>query len=289
MAILINKKTRVLVSGMTGKEGTFHSRKMLDMGTNIVCGVTPGKGGTTHLGKPIYNSVKDALVKHELDACGIFVPSKFTMAAANEAVDGGINLIIVIAEGISPHDSLKFISKAKKNNVILIGPNTPGLLTPGESKIGVLATEYVQKGNIGVISRSGTLTVEICYYLVKEGLGQSTIVGLGGDPVVGSTFKEMYKLFEKDKETRGVVVVGEIGGTMEEELAEYILQSQNKIPTVAFIAGQNAPPGKRMGHAGAIIEGGMGSADSKIEALKKAGVSIAKVPWETGKLMKDIL
>lgn len=274
---------------MTGKEGTFHSRKMLDMGTNIVCGVTPGKGGITHLGKPVYNSVKEALAEHQIDACGIFVPSKFTLPAANEAVDGGINIIIAITEGISPHDSLKFISNAKKHNVMLIGPNTPGILTPEESKIGVLATEYVKKGNIGVISRSGTLTVEICYCLVKEGLGQSTIVGLGGDPVVGTTFKDIYMLFEKDEKTDGVIIVGEIGGTMEEELADYIANSQNKIPTVAFIAGQNAPPGKRMGHAGAIIEGGMGSADSKIKALTKAGVSIADVPWETGILMKDLL
>ena len=287
MSILINKDTRILVSGMTGKEGTFHSKKMIAMGAAVVCGVTPGKGGTEHLGVPIYDSIKMALDNHKIDACGIFVPSKFTIDAANEAINAGIKLIVVITEGICPHDSLKFISNARGHGITLLGPNTPGLLTPEESKIGVLATEYVKKGNIGVISRSGTLTVETCYYLLKEGFGQSTIVGLGGDPVVGSTFKDIYKLFEQDDETKSVVIVGEIGGTMEEELAEYIKQSRNKKPTVAFIAGQNAPEGKRLGHAGAIIEGGMGSADSKINALENAGVKTAKVPWEIGKLMKD--
>jgi len=286
MSILINKNTRVLVSGMTGKEGTFHTKKMMDMGTNVVCGVTPGKGGTEHLGLPVYNSVKEALNKHEIDACGIFVPAKFAISACNEAIDAGIKLVVVITEGISPHDSLKFISNAKRHGVILIGPNTPGLLTPQECKIGVLATEYIKKGNIGVISRSGTLTVEICYYLLKEGFGQSTVVGIGGDPVVGSTFRDIYKLFEDDDETEGIVIVGEIGGTMEEELAQYIKEAKNKKPTVAFIAGQNAPPGKRLGHAGAIIEGGMGSASSKVNALEEAGVKIARVPWEVGKLMK---
>lgn len=289
MSIFINKNTKILVSGMTGKEGTFHSKKMIDMGTNVVCGVTPGKGGSEHLGVPVYNSVKEALNNHEIDACGIFVPSKFTINAVNEIIEAGIKFGVVITEGICPHDSLKFISNAKRQGVILLGPNTPGLLTPEESKIGVLATEYVKKGNIGVISRSGTLTVEICYYLLKEGFGQSTIVGLGGDPVVGSTFKDVYQLFEEDDETEGVAIVGEIGGTMEEELAEYIKASKNKKPTVVFIAGQNAPEGKRLGHAGAIIERGMGSADSKINAFEEAGVNIAKVPWKMGKLMKEFL
>jgi succinyl-CoA synthetase alpha subunit len=275
---------------MTGKEGTFHSKKMIEMGTNVICGVTPGKGGIKHLGVPIYNTVKDAksAMADRIDACGIFVPAKFALNAVQEAVNEGIKLVVVITEGICPHDSLKFISLAKKKGVTIIGPNTPGLLTPEESKIGVLATEYIKKGNIGVISRSGTLTVEICYYLLKEGFGQSTIVGLGGDPVVGSTFKDIYQLFEQDDETKGIAIVGEIGGTMEEELAEYIKESKNKKPTVAFIAGQNAPAGKRLGHAGAIIEGGMGSASSKINALEGAGVKIAKVPWEIGKLMKAL-
>ncbi|MFH1958477.1 MAG: succinate--CoA ligase subunit alpha [bacterium] len=289
MSILLNKNTKILVSGITGKEGSFHTEKMINMGAKVVCGVTPGKGGSTHLCLPVYDTVKDARANHEIDACGIFVPAKFTINAVNEAIDAGISFIVVITEGICPHESLKFISNAKRKGVTLLGPNTPGLLTPRESKIGVLATEYVKKGNIGVISRSGTLTVEICYYLLRAGFGQSSIVGLGGDPVVGSTFKDVYELFEEDDETEGVVIVGEIGGTMEEELAEYITGSENKKPTVAFIAGKNAPEGKRLGHAGAIIEGGMGSAASKINALEEAGVKIANVPWEVGQIMKLII
>jgi len=287
MSILINKTTNILISGMTGKEGAFHSERMLALGTKIVAGVTPGKGGMKHLGVTVYNTVKDAQKNHSIDAAGIFVPAKFTLNAVKETIEAGIKLVVVITEGISPHDSLKFISLAGKNGVTVLGPNTPGILTPEQSKIGVLATDYIKKGKIGVISRSGTLTVEICHYLLNEGFGQSTVVGLGGDPVVGSTFADIYKLFEKDDDTEGVVIVGEIGGTMEEDLAEYIKTSKEKKPTVAFIAGQNAPPGKRLGHAGAIIEGGMGCASSKIKALEQAEVKTAKVPWEVGKLVKE--
>ena len=289
MSVLINKKTKIMVSGITGKEGSFHTAKMQEAGSQIVCGVTPGKGGMTHLGVPVYNTVAEALENHSIDAAGIFVPSRVARQAVEEAVRAGIKLSVVITEGISPHDTLKFISLAKKNNCRVIGPNTPGILTPGESKIGVLATEFVKKGPVGVISRSGTLTVEICYYLLKNQLGQSSIIGLGGDPVVGTTFLDVYRMFEKDKNTSGIVIVGEIGGTMEEELAEYISASKSKKPTVAFIAGQNAPAGKRLGHAGAIIEGGKGSAQSKIDALSSAGVGIAAVPWEAGSLMKEML
>ncbi|MBN2407472.1 MAG: succinate--CoA ligase subunit alpha [Elusimicrobia bacterium] len=288
MSVLINKDSRVLVSGMTGKEGTYHSQKMIDLGTKVVCGVTPGKGGIKHLGVPVYDSVQDALAEHEVDACGIFVPSRFAMNAASEAIEAGIEFVVVITEGICPHETLRFISRARDKECIVLGPNTPGLLTPRESIIGVLATDFVKKGNIGVISRSGTLTVEICYYLLKEGFGQSTIVGLGGDAVVGSTFKDVYMKFLDDEETEGIVIVGEIGGTMEEELAAYIKSSGRSKPTVAFIAGRNAPEGKRLGHAGAIIEGGMGSAESKIKSLEDAGVLIADVPWETGILMKEV-
>lgn len=287
MSILIDRNTNILISGMTGKEGTFHSERMLALGSKVICGVTPGKGGRKHLGVPVYNSVGEALNNHRIDACGIFVPAKFTLNAVKEAIEAGIKLIVVITEGICPHDSLKFISLAKRNGTMIIGPNTPGIVTSGECEIGVLATDYVKKGKIGVISRSGTLTVEICYYLLKEEFGQSTVVGLGGDPVVGSTFIDIYKLFEKDTDTEGVVIVGEVGGTTEEELAEYIKTLKNKKPTAAFIAGQNVPAGKRLGHAGAIIEGGMGTASSKIEALSKAGVKIAMVPWEVGKIMKE--
>ncbi|NLB34535.1 MAG: succinate--CoA ligase subunit alpha [Elusimicrobia bacterium] len=289
MSILINKDSRVMVSGITGKEGTFHTERMMETGTNIVCGVTPGKGGIEHLGVPVYNSVKEAVENHEIDACGIFVPARFARAAVDEAVDAGVKFVVVITEGICPHDTLKFLSNARNKGARVLGPNTPGLLTPDESKIGVLATDLVEKGRVGVVSRSGTLTVEICYYLLKEGYGQSSIIGLGGDPVVGTSFTDVYKLFEEDPETDAVVIVGEIGGTMEEDLAEYIIKNGGKKPAVAFIAGQNAPGGKRMGHAGAIIEGGRGSADSKIEALTKAGVKVARVPWETGKFVKEIL
>jgi len=289
MSILINKDTKIMVSGITGKEGTFHTTRMMETGADVVCGVTPGKGGGEHLGVPVYNSVKEALEKHKIDACGVFVPARFARAAVDEAVDAGVKFVVVITEGICPHDTLKFISNAKKKGARVLGPNTPGLLTPDESKIGVLATELVEKGRVGVVSRSGTLTVEVCYYLLKEGYGQSSIVGLGGDPVVGTSFTDVYTLFEEDPETDAVVIVGEIGGTMEEDLAEYIIKSGGKKPAVAFIAGQNAPEGKRLGHAGAIIEGGKGSADSKIEALTAAGVKVARVPWEAGKLVKEIL
>ncbi len=289
MSILINKNTKILISGITGKEGTYHTEKMLEIGTKVVAGVTPGKGDRTHLGVPVYYSVKDALLEHHVDAAGVFVPAKFTLNAVNELIEAEVKLIVAIAEGICPHDTLKMISLAKKRGTMLIGPNTPGLVTSEESKIGVLAINYIKKGNIGVISRSGTLTVEICQYLLKEGYGHSTVVGLGGDAVVGTSFTDIYKYFEKDNETDGVVIVGEIGGTMEEGLAQYIQSSLLSKPTVAFIAGKNAPKGKKLGHAGAIIEGKRGTAESKINALQSAGVSIAKVPWEVGRLMKKIL
>lgn len=289
MSILIDKNSRIMVSGITGKEGTFHATRMMETGASVVCGVTPGKGGTVHLGVPVYNSVEEALANHEIDACGIFVPARFARAAAEEAIEAGVGLVVVITEGICPHDTLRFISLARRRGVRVVGPNTPGLLIPDETKIGVLATELVKRGRVGVVSRSGTLTVEICYYLLREGYGQSSIVGLGGDPVVGTSFTDIYRLFEEDPETDAVVVVGEIGGTMEEDLADYIVENGGKKPAVAFIAGQNAPEGKRLGHAGAIIEMGKGSAASKIEALTKAGVKVARVPWEAGTLIKEIL
>lgn len=289
MSILIDKNSRIMVSGITGKEGTFHATRMMETGADVVCGVTPGKGGTVHLGVPVYDSVQEARENHPIDACGIFVPARFARAAAEEAIEAGVGLVVVITEGICPHDTLCFLSLARKRGVRVVGPNTPGLLIPGETKIGVLATELVKRGRVGVVSRSGTLTVEVCYYLLREGYGQSSIVGLGGDPVVGTSFTDVYRLFEDDPETDAVVVVGEIGGTMEEDLAEYLASGGGKKPAVAFIAGQNAPEGKRLGHAGAIIEMGKGSASSKIEALTGAGVKVARVPWEAGTLIKEIL
>ncbi|MEW6040179.1 MAG: CoA-binding protein, partial [Elusimicrobiota bacterium] len=225
MSILINKNTSVLISGITGKEGTFHTERMIEYGTKVVAGVTPGKGGIIHCGVSVYNSVSDATKNHKIDACGVFVPDAAAMNAVSETIQSGIKLIIIITEGISPHTTMRFISIAKKNGVTVLGPNTPGVVTPGESSIGVFATDYLKKGRTGVISRSGTLTVEICYYLQKEGFGQSTVVGIGGDPVVGTTFKDIYKMFENDPATDSVVIVGEVGGTLEEELAEYVQTS----------------------------------------------------------------
>jgi len=288
MAILIKRETKVLIQGITGKEGMFHSKLMLEYGTQIVAGVTPGKYGENVLGVPVYDTVKEAMENHPVDASGIFVPARFTKEAAFEAIDAGIKVIVILTEGIPIHDMMKIKGFAKEKGTRVIGPNTPGVVTVGQSKIGLLDTHHVMPGNVGVISRSGTLTTEITASLVQEGIGQSTIVGIGGDQVVGSTFKDILVLFQEDKETKGVVIVGEIGGTMEEEAAEYAREKMTK-PVVAWIAGRNAPEGKRLGHAGAIVEGEMGTAESKMKALSQANISIAKVPWEVGILMRQAL
>lgn len=287
MSILINKDTKVLVQGITGKEGSFHTKLMLQYGTKVVAGVTPGKFGQKIEGVPVYDTVKEAMENHHIDATAIFVPGRFAMGAALEAIDAGIRLVVVITEGVPLHDSLRIKSKAKRMGTTVIGPNTPGIVTPGECKVGLVNTDYLSKGNVGLISRSGSLMTEIAANLTDTGIGQSTLVGIGGDAVLGSTILDVLKMFEKDKETKGVVIVGEIGGTMEEEASEYI-KTMNK-PVVAWIAGRNVPKGKRMGHAGAIIEGTMGTAESKVSALKKAGAKVADVPWDIGKLMKEML
>ncbi len=289
MPVLIDSSTGIMVSGITGREGTFHAERMIASGARVLCGVTPGKGGKVHLGVPVYDTVAEAAENHKIDACGIFVPARAARDAVDEASAAGIGFIVVITEGICPHDTLRFISAARRRGVRVIGPNTPGILTPGESKIGVLASEAVEKGRVGVISRSGTLTVEICHYLLRQGYGQSTVVGLGGDPVVGSNFTDIYRLFEEDDDTDAVVIVGEIGGGMEEDLAGYVRENSPGKPLAAFIAGRCAPEGKRLGHAGAIIEGGKGSAESKIKALEEAGVRVARVPWETAEIVRDML
>jgi len=264
----------------------FHTRLMLSYGTQIVAGVTPGKYGENVLGVPVYDTVKEAMENHAIDAGGIFVPARFTKDAAFEAIDAGIKLLVILTEGIPIHDVMKIKAFAQEKGTRIIGPNTPGVVTVGQCKIGLLDTHHVMPGDIGVISRSGTLTTEITASIVQEGLGQSTIVGIGGDQVVGSTFKDILSLFQQDEETKGVVLVGEIGGTMEEEAAEYVRKEMTK-PVVAWIAGRNAPEGKRLGHAGAIVEGEMGTAESKIKALSQANISIAQVPWEVGRLMKE--
>ncbi len=288
MSILINRDTRVIIQGITGNEGVFHTRLMLEYGTKIVAGVTPGKYGEKVHGVPVYDTVRQAMENHEVDASGVFVPAMLAKNAALEAIDAGIKAVVVVTEGVPLHDAMVIKSEAVDRGAVLIGPNTPGVVSVDQCKLGILDTHHVKKGNIGVVSRSGTLTTEITAGLVEAGLGQSTVVGIGGDGVIGSTFLDIYKMFEADEETVGVAFVGEIGGTMEEELAAYIGEKRTK-PAVAFIAGRNVPEGKRLGHAGAIVEGSRGTAESKIKALTEAGVKVGDVPWDLGKLMKAMI
>jgi succinyl-CoA synthetase alpha subunit len=286
MSILINQETGVIIQGITGNEGVFHTRLMLDYGTRIVAGVTPGKYGERVHGIPVYDTVRQAMENHEVDASGVFVPGMLAKNAVLEAIDAGLRTVVVVTEGVPLHDAMVIKSEANERGVVVIGPNTPGVVSVEECKVGILDTHHVQQGNVGVISRSGTLTTEITAGLVEAGFGQSTVVGIGGDGVIGSTFLDVYKMFEADDKTLGVAIVGEIGGTMEEELAAYIKERQTK-PVVAFIAGRNVPEGKRLGHAGAIVEGNLGTAESKIKALTEAGVKVGAVPWDLGKLMKE--
>ena len=288
MSILVDDKTRVVVQGITGGEGTFHSKKMIEYGTKVVAGVTPGKGGMVHEGVPVFNTVAEAVKETGANASGIFVPPPFAADAVMEAADAGIKVIVCISEGIPTTDMVKATTYLEGTGVRLVGPNCPGVITPGQCKIGIMPGFIHVPGKIGVISRSGTLTYEAVDQLTKEGLGQTTCIGLGGDPIVGTRFIDALRLFKDDPETEGVVMIGEIGGTDEEIAAEYI-QKEFKKPVVAFIAGNTAPPGKRMGHAGAIIAGGKGTAKEKIEALRNAGVSVADSPAEIGATMKKIL
>ncbi len=288
MSILIDKKTRVVVQGITGGEGTFHAQKMIEYGTKVVAGVTPGKGGTAHLGVPVFNTVAEAVEKEGVNAAAIFVPPFFAADAIMEGADAGISVIVCITEGIPTFDMIKAKAFLKNRPVSLIGPNTPGIISPGKCKIGIMPGHIHTPGTIGIISRSGTLTYEAVQQVSKMGFGQSTAVGIGGDPIVGMKYIDLLKLFKKDKETEAVIIIGEIGGTAEEEAAEYIKQEFNK-PVVSFIAGQTAPPGRRMGHAGAIIAGGKGTAKEKMEALEAAGVFVAKSPAEIGLKVKEAL
>ncbi|PKM92689.1 MAG: succinate--CoA ligase subunit alpha [Elusimicrobia bacterium HGW-Elusimicrobia-4] len=291
MSILINKNTNVIIQGITGKEGQYHTKLMLEFGTKIVGGVTPGKGGQEVLGVPVFNSISELMSKtgaKDNVASGIFAPTAASLSAVKEAIENNIKMIVLIAEGIPLSDVLRIVSLAKKNNVTLIGPNTPGLLSSDGCKIGILATQYIKKGNIGVVSRSGTLTAEITQNLHKSGYGETSVIGIGGDPVIGTGFATLLEKFFADNQTEAVVMVGEVGGTLEEEAAEFIKKSKNKKPVVAFVAGQNVPEGKRFGHAGAIVQNGVGTAKGKIEALKSAGVSIAGIPWEIGKILEKL-
>ncbi len=288
MSILVNKDTKVLVQGLTGREGSFHAGQCREYGTQIVAGVTPGKGGQKCNGIPVYNTVHQALTEQSIDASLIFVPPRFAADAILEAIEAGIGLIVCITEGIPARDMIGVHKALKGSRSRLVGPNCPGVISPGQAKLGIMPGFIHRQGDIGVVSRSGTLTYEAVAQLTALGLGQSTCIGIGGDPIIGSNFTDILELFEADPETRGVVMIGEIGGTAEEEAAEFFASAMSK-PVVAFIAGQTAPPGRRMGHAGAIIAGGKGTAAEKMKALEKAGIRVAPSPAEIGKAMEDLL
>jgi succinyl-CoA synthetase alpha subunit len=290
MTVLVDKNTRALVQGVTGREGASHTLAMLKYGTKIVAGVTPGKGGSDVGGVPVYNTVNKALDEHpDINSSIIFVPAPFNADAVFEALDSDLKLIVDITEHVPVHDSLEFVNYARDRGVTIIGPNCPGVMSPGECKLGIMPGQIFSKGNVGIVSRSGTLTYEIAWVLTKAGLGQSTAVGVGGDPIIGRDTVEIIEMFEADPGTNSIVVIGEIGGDAEERLAARIKQKGMKKPIVAFIAGRQAPPGKRMGHAGAIVSMGSGTADGKIKALGAVGVRSAELPSEIPKLINEAM
>ena len=288
MSVLVDKSTRLVVQGITGKEGTFHTKQMVEYGTNVVGGVTPGKGGTTHEGIPVFNTVADAVRDAGANASVIYVPPSFAADAIMEAADAGIPVIVCITEGIPTLDMVKVKEYLREKPSRLIGPNCPGIISPGKCKIGIMPGHIHREGPIGVVSRSGTLTYEAVGQLTALGLGQSSAIGIGGDPIVGTTHVDALRLFQADDETTGIVMIGEIGGSAEEEAAAFAKENVTK-PIVAFIAGQTAPPGRRMGHAGAIIAGGKGTAAEKMKALADAGIHVVKSPADIGTAMQEAL
>ena len=289
MSVLVNKNSKVIVQGFTGAEGTFHASEMINYGTNVVGGVTPGKGGLSHLERPVFNTVIEAKKKTNANVSLIFVPPAFASDAIMESIDAGIEIIIAITEGIPVKDMIKVKSYLKGKNSTLLGPNCPGAITPGEAKVGIMPGFVFKPGNIGIVSKSGTLTYEAADQVVKAGLGISTAIGIGGDPIVGTSTKDAVKLFMNDPDTKGIVMIGEIGGNYEADASKWIKENGNKKPVVGFIAGQTAPPGKRMGHAGAIIGGKDDTAVAKMKIMKECGLHVVKSPAEIGNKISEVL
>ena len=289
MSVLVNKDSRIIVQGFTGKEGTFHAEQMIEYGTNVVGGVTPGKGGSEHLGRPVFNTVIDAVEKAKANTSIIFVPPKFAADAIMEAAEAGIKVIICITEGIPVQDMLKVKAYIENKDCRLIGPNCPGVITPDEAKVGIMPGFVFKKGSIGIVSKSGTLTYEAADQVVKAGMGITTAIGIGGDPVIGTTTKEAVELLMNDPETEAIVIIGEIGGGMEAEAAYWIKETGNKKPVVGFIAGQTAPKGRKMGHAGAIVGGDDDTAEAKMRILAECGVHVVSSPADIGATMKKVL